>query len=130
MCSVVGPKAFIGLTEHDLPTIWRLFGFVYGPILLDRLILLSLGPGWAAPLEALAGAPDEETRDLFKVKLMVGLRAPLDTPAKKVAFLKLYLRMLELERAARAADSRRRVTGQPIDSTLLLVEELSGALAG
>jgi hypothetical protein len=107
MCCVV--RIFDVQTERDLNLgiIWKLFGFLFGPVALDRLIPVTLGPAWHTTHEALNGVIDEDVRLALKVKVAVALRLPCVTPQSQLAMLNAYLDLLERERAAKEAGHSR-----------------------
>jgi hypothetical protein len=100
---VVGTKVYTGWSpDDDLDVIWRLFGYNFGPIVLDLLIPLATGRGWLDKIDCPDGLLDDETRLTLKLKMAVALRMPT-TPYTLKALLDLWLKIREKEQEAREA---------------------------
>jgi hypothetical protein len=100
-CSVV--RIFDYVTEPGLDVIWKLLGYQYGPVVLDRLIPVTLGPAWHVAPEDVNGVIDEDVRFAMRVRVAIALRLPCVTPASQLAVLRAYVSLLERERAAKEA---------------------------
>ena len=93
MCQVIGRKAFVGLTENDVDTWWKLLGYTLGPWVLDIVIQGMIGlprPKTAAELdETLASA----ARTLFSLKKLHATYLLPVTPAYALQILQVAVQM-------------------------------------
>jgi hypothetical protein len=71
MCEVIGPKAFRGMTEQDVDVWWKLLGYCFGPLMLDKVIDHSAGLPRPAEDGELAAALDRGAEALFSGKRLL-----------------------------------------------------------
>src|SRR5262249_17978758 len=79
VCQAVGSKAFYGMTENDLDVWWKLLGFSFGPLMLDK-VLHSLGLPRPEDDEQLAVALDRGAEALLRGKRLLAAHLLPVTP--------------------------------------------------
>lgn len=98
VCQVIGMKAFVGMTEHDLGVWWKMLGHALGPLVLDIVVHGTTGlprPQTATELnEALATAAS----DLLSLKEFHATHVLPVTPANALEILQVGAEMDVLHR--------------------------------
>jgi hypothetical protein len=98
----------------DLGRLWKVIGYYRGPEALDEMIGFTAPPPAANKVE-LHKYLEEQTRRAINCKAFVAIEmVPLDDPKTAMKFVKLWVRMLEIE----SREQRRRQTGPEVDITL------------
>jgi hypothetical protein len=89
MCQAVGSKAFYGMTENDLDVWWKLLGYCFGPLMLDKVIDQSAGLPWPAEDGQLAAALDRGAGALLRGKRLLAAHLLPVTPETAPQVLQL-----------------------------------------
>jgi hypothetical protein len=89
MCQAVGPRAFRGMTEQDVDIWWKLLGYCFGPLMLDKVIHHSAGLPRPAEAEQLAAALDRDAEALFRGKKLLAAHLLPVTPETAPQVLQL-----------------------------------------
>jgi hypothetical protein len=88
VCQAVGSKAFYGMTGNDLDVWWKLLGFSFGPLMLDK-VLHSLGQPRPEDDEQLAAALDRDAEAVFRGKKLLAAHLLPITPETAPQVLQL-----------------------------------------
>ena len=89
MCQAVGGKAFYGMTENDLDVWWKLLGYCFGPLMLDKVIHHSLGQPRPEDDEQLAAALDRGAEAVFRGRKLLAAHLLPVTPETAPQVLQL-----------------------------------------
>jgi hypothetical protein len=89
MCEVIGPRLFRGMTEQDLDVWWKLLGYCFGPLMLDKVTDHSAGLPRPAEDGQLAAALDRDAEALFRAKKLLAAHLLPVTPETAAQVLQL-----------------------------------------
>jgi hypothetical protein len=89
MCQAVGPKAFRGMTEQDLDVWWKVLGYCFGPLMLDKVIEHSAGLPRPAEEGELAAALDRDAEAVLRGKRLLAAHLLPVTPETAPQVLQL-----------------------------------------
>jgi hypothetical protein len=98
MTCVISPSVHAGLTDRDYDLLWKLFGFIYGPVVLDSFIhttTRSYRPESASEVDA---ALAEDTRSSLQRRVAVVARTYTVNAFSQSELLNIYTRLLEMEK--------------------------------
>ena len=88
MCQAVGPRAY-SLSERDVDVWWKLLGYCFGPLMLDKVIDHSAGLPRPAEDGQLAAALDHGAEALFRAKKLLAANLLVVTPETAPQVLQL-----------------------------------------
>lgn len=100
MTTVIGPAVHTGMTDRDYDILWKVFGYIYGPIVLDAFMTTSTSIGSLVET-------GEEVNDRFDVdisatirrKAMICARTYVLNGFTQEGMMNIYSRFRELEQA-------------------------------
>lgn len=98
MTCVLGPSIHSGLSDRDYDLLWKLFGYLYGPVVLDSFISTTsrkFKPETNAEVDT---ALAEDTRSSIQRKVAVIARTYTVNPFSQSELLHIYARLLEVEK--------------------------------
>ena len=125
ICQVIGRKIHHGLSEDDLDVIWKFFGYVGGPLLLDSLIDGFTAQPRPESQEQVDPFLAKDARSTLLRKLALAARVLPVTPETALPILKGLAHLLEPQPALNV------VAGGPVTPDLrAIVEHLQGLAEG
>lgn len=100
MTCVIGPSIHAGLSERDYDLLWKLFGYLYGPVVLDSFITTTSRRFRPETIGEIDAALAEDTRSSLQRKVAVVARTFTINSFSQSELLHIYTRFLEVERQA------------------------------
>jgi hypothetical protein len=67
----IGSCVFLGLTRDDVGPIWKLYGYFFGPVLLDLMMFTLPGPRARPWPDSVPANPEERSRLLARCRLAI-----------------------------------------------------------
>lgn len=98
MTCVIGPSVHAGLSDRDYDLLWKLFGYLYGPAVLDVFITTTSQKYRPETINEVDTALAEDTRASLQRKVAVVARTYVLNPFSQSELLNTYARFLELEK--------------------------------
>jgi hypothetical protein len=98
MTCVLGPSIHAGLSDRDYDLLWKLFGYIYGPLALDAFIHATTRKYRPENLTEVDTALAEDTRSSLQRKVAIVARTYTVNPFSQSELLNIYARLLEMEK--------------------------------
>lgn len=98
MTCVIGPSVQSGLSDRDFDLLWKLFGYLYGPAVLDTFITTTSRRFKPENLNEVDVTLSEDARSSIQRKVAIVARTFTINPFSQTELLNLYARLLELEK--------------------------------
>jgi hypothetical protein len=67
----IGSCVFLGLTRDDVGPIWKLYGYFFGPVVLDLMMYTLPGPSARPWPESVPASPEERSRLVARCRLAI-----------------------------------------------------------
>lgn len=98
MTCVIGPSVHAGLTDRDYDLLWKLFGYIYGPVALDSFISTTTSRFRPENLSEVDAVLAEDARASIQRKVAIVARTYTVNPFSQSELLNVYTRLLEMEK--------------------------------
>lgn len=98
MTCVIGPSVYAGLTDRDYDLLWKLFGYIYGPAVLDSFIITTSRRFRPANSGEVDAALADDARSALQRKATVVARTFTVNPFSQTELLNIYARFIEVEK--------------------------------
>jgi hypothetical protein len=98
MTTVIGPSVHAGLSDRDYDLLWKLFGYLYGPAVLDAFISTTSRKFRPETLNEVDVALADDARSALQRKVAVVARTFVVNPFSQSELLNIYARFLEVEK--------------------------------
>lgn len=95
---VIGPSIYAGLNDRDYDLLWKLFGYLYGPLVLETFITTTTRKFRPDTMEAVDAVLSEDTRSSLQRKVAIVARTYTVNPFSQSELLNIYARFLEFEK--------------------------------
>jgi hypothetical protein len=106
MTCIIGPSVHAGLSDRDYDLLWKLFGYIYGPIALDAFIHMTSKRYRAIDPNQIDALLAEDARSSLQRKVAVVARTYTINPFSQTELLNIYSRFVELEKDSGGGSSR------------------------
>lgn len=98
MTVVIGAAMYTGLSERDFDLLWKLFGYLYGPKVLDAFITSTTKAFQPKSPEEVEACIQNDTKSAIRRKAAVAARMFQINNFTQGELLNVYTRFLELEK--------------------------------
>lgn len=98
MTCVMGPSVYAGLSDRDYDLLWKLFGYIYGPTVLDSFISTSSRKFRPETMGEVDVALADDARSSIQRKVAIVARTYAVNPFSQSELLNIYARLLENEK--------------------------------
>ncbi len=95
---VIGPSIYAGLNDRDYDLLWKLFGYLYGPVVLDTFITTTSRKFRPETTDEVDAILSEDTRSALQRKVAIVARTYTINPFSQAELLNIYARFLEFEK--------------------------------
>jgi hypothetical protein len=99
MTCVLGPAVTAGMSDRDFDLLWKLYGYLYGPVVLDNFIYTTSESMRPDTPDAVAAALAGDARQTLTRKAAIVSRTFSINQFSQSEILNLYARLLEIETA-------------------------------
>ncbi len=106
MTCVLGPSVHSGLTDREYDLLWKLFGYLYGPVVLDAFILATSRRFRPEQPNEVDIALAEDARSSLQRKVAVVARTFTVNQFSQSELLNTYTRLLEVEKTTDSAKAQ------------------------
>lgn len=106
MTCVIGPSVHAGLSDRDYDLLWKLFGFLYGPTVLDAFIHTTSRKFRPETLSEVDAALADDTRSALQRKVAVVARTYVVNPFSQSELLNIYARFIEVEKESNSGKAQ------------------------
>ncbi len=106
MTCVMGPSVYAGLSDRDYDLLWKLFGYLYGPVMLDSFIQTTsrkFRPETSSEVDAALG---DDARSALQRKVAIVTRTFTVNPFSQSELLNVYARFLEVEKESNSGKAQ------------------------
>lgn len=100
MTCVLGPSVHSGLSDRDYDLLWKLFGYLYGPTVLDAFIHSTTARFRPETGEEVDICLADDARHAIRRKVAVVARTFAINPFSQSELLNIYARFIEIEKAS------------------------------
>lgn len=100
MTCVIGPSVQAGLSDRDYDLLWKLFGYLYGPTVLNSFITTTSRRYRPETQNEIDAALADDTRSAIQRKVAVVARTFSINPFSQSELLNIYARFIEVEKDA------------------------------
>ncbi len=94
---VIGPSVHKGLSDRHYDVLWKLYGYFYGPVVLDSLITTCQSPSKLQDPKQLDEFFANDARSSIRRKSAVAARTMPINSYTQIPIIELHAKMLELE---------------------------------
>lgn len=98
MTCVIGPSVHAGLSDRDYDLLWKLYGYLYGPTMLDAFISTTSRRFRPETLNEVDAALADDARSALQRKVATVARTFVINPFSQSELLNIYARFLEVEK--------------------------------
>lgn len=98
MTCIIGPSVQAGLSDRDYDLLWKLFGYLYGPIVLDSFIMTTSRRYRPTTMSEVDAALADDTRSALQRKVAIVTRTFAVNPFSQSELLNIYARFIEVEK--------------------------------
>jgi hypothetical protein len=98
MTCVLGPSVHAGLSDRDYDLLWKLYGYLYGPAVLDSFISTTSRKFRPETLNEVDAALADDARSALQRKVATVARTFVINPFSQSELLNIYARFLEVEK--------------------------------
>lgn len=98
MTCVIGPSVNAGLSDRDYDLLWKLFGYLYGPTVLDAFINTTSRKFRPQSINEVDAALADDARSALQRKVAIVARTFVVNPFSQSELLNIYARFLEVEK--------------------------------
>lgn len=98
MTCVLGPSVHSGLSDRDYDLLWKLFGYIYGPAVLDSFISTTSRRFRPETLGEVDATLADDARSALQRKVAIVARTFTINPFSQSELLNIYTRFLEVEK--------------------------------
>jgi hypothetical protein len=98
MTCVIGPSVHAGLSDRDYDLLWKLFGYLYGPVVLDSFINTTSRRFRPESINEVDAVLADDTRSALQRKVAITARTFMLNPFSQSELLNIYARFLEVEK--------------------------------
>lgn len=106
MTCVMSPAVHAGMTDRDYDLLWKLFGYLYGPVALDTFVTSTSRKFRPTSFAEVDAALAEDVRSSLQRKVAIVARTFTINPFSQSELLNTYARFLELEKDSGNEKSR------------------------
>jgi hypothetical protein len=124
---VIGSKIQTGVSEDDYSTLWKLFGFLGGPLVVDALVSTAMSPDRPVTAMAVPDFFDSRVSDSLRRKAAIAAHSLTVKDEGKVQALGLFLRLIDQEHANADDPTARNAVLVNINAMLELMPLETGA---
>jgi hypothetical protein len=100
MTCVLGPSVHAGLSDRDYDLLWKLFGYLYGPAVLDSFIHSTTTRYQPETGDEVDVCLADDARHALRRKVAVVARTFVINPFSQSELLNIYARFLEIEKSS------------------------------
>lgn len=99
---VIGPSVHSGMSSRAYDVLWKLFGYLHGPILLNAIITTSINrPRPETPDEVARAAREIATNDLVRVAMIAAKTMSINS-FTQTEIMDLFTKLLQIEKSTDA----------------------------
>lgn len=98
MTCIIGPSVHAGLSDRDYDLLWKLYGYIYGPVALNAFIHMTTKRYRANDPHQIEALLAEDARSSLQRKVAIVARTYTINPFSQTELLNVYSRLLELEK--------------------------------
>jgi hypothetical protein len=98
MTCVIGPSVHAGLSDRDYDLLWKLYGYLYGPAVLDAFISTTSRKFRPESINEVDAALADDARSALQRKVATVARTFVVNPFSQSELLNIYARFLEVEK--------------------------------
>jgi hypothetical protein len=98
MTCVLGPSVHSGLSDRDYDLLWKLFGYLYGPAVLDSFINTTSRKFRPESLNEVDTTLADDARSALQRKVAIVARTFTVNPFSQSELLNIYARFIEVEK--------------------------------
>jgi hypothetical protein len=96
---VMGPAIYLGIQETDFDILWKLLGYMGGPVVLDMMIDGFVGAGRPTTTAELAAFLSDATQNAIRRKALLAATTIRLNNYNAVEMIGGFIKLLEIERA-------------------------------
>lgn len=100
MTCVIGPSIHAGLSDRDYDLLWKLFGYLYGPAVLDSFVHSTTTRFRPETGDEVDACLADDTRHALRRKVATVARTFVINPFSQSELLNIYARFLEMEKSS------------------------------
>jgi len=106
MTTVIGPSVHSGMAASEYDILWKVFGYLYGPIVLDSFIHCTNNRSHPASAEEVDALMSDDIRSTLKRKAAIAVRTYTLNNFTQEGLVNIYARFQELDKTAGDAGSK------------------------
>lgn len=106
MTCVISPAVHAGLSDRDYDLLWKLFGYIYGPVVLDTYITTTTCLRRPERVEEVNAVLAEDARSSLQRKVASTIRGYTVNPFTQGELIATYQRLVEMEEKVGGRESK------------------------
>lgn len=111
--TAIGPSLQRGLSEREFELLWKLFGYFYGPYVLNDLVSKCTNPMWCATPDNTGSAWTDNAIGTLKMKAALAVTTVPVNQQTQLALMDIFTKFIEVERTT---DTAGKAHDQVLDS--------------
>ncbi len=124
---VIGPALHRGLSDREYDLLWKLYGYIYGPYMLDSLISKTVAPSRCDSPDAVAATlRDDAVGNVLIASAKAGKTIGVNT-ATQLDLLNIFTKFVEIEQSN---DNARRGSEQIMSAISSMLSSVPFTVAG
>lgn len=124
---VLGEAIQRGLHEREYDLLWKLYGYFYGPHVLDALISKFVSPGWCSSTDGVNAAIQDDAISTLKLKAALAAKLTPVNQHNQIDLLHIFTKFVEVERTT---DSAGKAQGQILDHIAAMMSQVPFTTGG
>lgn len=109
---VIGEAVQRGLSEREYDTLWKIYGYYYGPHVLQTMTSKFVNPGWCASPDTAGSTLQDDAISSLKYKAAIAAKTVPVNGTTQIDLLNVFTKFIEVERTT---DSAGKAQGQILD---------------
>ena len=121
------PAVGRGISEREYDLLWKLYGYFYGPHMLDAVTTNFVSPVWCSGPDSVSAAIQDDAIGTMKLKASIAAKTIAVSPNTQMELLHAFTKFVEVERTT---DSTGKAQDQILDHIGAMMIELPFNVGG
>lgn len=118
---VIGPAVQRGLAERDYDLLWKLYGYFYGPYVIDSLTSKCVNPTWCPSADNAGAAIQSDAVGTMKLKAGIAAKTVRVDAQTQLELLNAFNQFVEIERTTDSSDKAQDIVLNHINAMMTIL---------